>query len=221
MDRTWDWNSPIITKRGDWDKPLSKQWLCICWQKERLISEPHEFPRMWVDAFTDFRNFKKKQKTNSYSPAMSHLFYLEWLYKSSGHSWPMAKTENPSQRTTGKNKDVEYIQYFFHSGTSRRQLFMNKWPGLLLGFCFQKTEQKQLLTISTPWGNAVPSQSFLGKRWMILPHPSPDPKIYREKKKDSTLTEMCNFSTAFFFFFFYIFKTAWTVVWGISGQSWT
>lgn len=47
---------------------------------ERLIPEPHEFPRMWADVFTDFRNFeenKKVKKTNSYSPAMSHLFYLE------------------------------------------------------------------------------------------------------------------------------------------------
>lgn len=31
------------------------------------------------------------------------------------------------------------------------------------------------LTISTPWGKAVPSQSVLGNRWMILPHPSPEP----------------------------------------------
>lgn len=30
------------------------------------------------------------------------------------------------------------------------------------------------LTISTPWGKAVPSQSVLGNRWMILPHPSPE-----------------------------------------------
>lgn len=32
---------------------------------------------------------------------------------------------------------------------------------------------------------------------MILPHPSPDPKMYREKK-DRALTEMCSFSTVFF-----------------------
>lgn len=37
------------------------------------------------------------------------------------------------------------------------------------------------LTISTPWGKAVPSQSFLGNRWMIFPHPSPEPA---DKNKD-------------------------------------
>lgn len=41
------------------------------------------------------------------------------------------------------------------------------------------------LTISTPWGKAVPSQSFLGNRWMIFPHPSPEPADERTWKSVS------------------------------------
>lgn len=39
------------------------------------------------------------------------------------------------------------------------------------------------LTISTPWGKAVPSQSVLGNRWMIFPHPSPEP-VNAETQED-------------------------------------
>lgn len=145
------------------------------------------FRRMWAEAFTDFSNFeggKKVIKTNSYSPAMPYVFYLS-SNKSSGQTDQWQKLKIHHRMQLRKTMRYEYTMLFF----SIRLLSEGScsWIndlGLLLVFCFQKTEPKRCLTISTPWGNAVPSQSFLGKRWIILPHPSPDPKIYRRRKRN-------------------------------------
>lgn len=102
---------------------------------------------------------KKVIKTNSYSPAMSYVFYLEFSKNSSGQ-----KLKIHHRTQLGKTMRYEYTMLFSIQLLSEGSSSWINDLGLLLVFCFQKTEQKRLLTISTPWGNAVPSQSFLGKR---------------------------------------------------------
>lgn len=113
--------------------------------------------------------------------------------------------------------------YGYGESSCHQGYFLSLWftftlhitPTHLCLVCF---DRRLLLTISTPWGKAVPSQSFLGNRWMIFPHPSPEPAdkktyIHHYKHKIYTCTKKYKLNKIVYFlkikFLFKLINSLW------------